>query len=71
MKDVLCMTAHSEMTMEQPSADTLKIILSGHWKLGGDLPRADKIQAAGNPKKLLAETQYPTLRLFLTRGEKS
>jgi hypothetical protein len=26
---------------------------------------------AGNPKKLLAETQDPTLRLFLTRGEKS
>ncbi|MFZ5447310.1 MAG: ABC transporter ATP-binding protein [Thermodesulfobacteriota bacterium] len=29
------------------------------------------ITAAGNPKKLLAETQDPTLRLFLTRGEKS
>jgi phospholipid/cholesterol/gamma-HCH transport system ATP-binding protein len=27
--------------------------------------------ATGNPKKLLAETQDPTLRLFLTRGEKS
>ncbi len=25
--------------------------------------------ATGNPKKLLAETQDPTLRLFLTRGE--
>ncbi|MFZ5447309.1 MAG: MlaE family ABC transporter permease [Thermodesulfobacteriota bacterium] len=44
MKDVLCMTARGEMTMEQPSADTLKVILSGHWKLGGDLPGADKIQ---------------------------
>ena len=27
--------------------------------------------ATGNPKKLLAETEDPTLRLFLTRGEKS
>jgi phospholipid/cholesterol/gamma-HCH transport system ATP-binding protein len=27
--------------------------------------------AMGNPKKLLAETQDPNLRQFLTRGEKS
>jgi phospholipid/cholesterol/gamma-HCH transport system ATP-binding protein len=27
--------------------------------------------AAGNPSTLLAETNDPTLRLFLTRGEKS
>ena len=27
--------------------------------------------ATGDPKKLLAETQDPTLRLFLTRGEKA
>ena len=27
--------------------------------------------ATGNPKKLLAETRDPTLRLFLTRGEKA
>jgi phospholipid/cholesterol/gamma-HCH transport system ATP-binding protein len=27
--------------------------------------------ATGNPKELLAETKDPTLRLFLTRGEKS
>ena len=32
------MTARGEMTMEQPSADTLKVLLSGQWKLGGDLP---------------------------------
>jgi len=38
------MTARGEMTMEQPSADTLKVILSGHWKLGGELPGADKVQ---------------------------
>jgi phospholipid/cholesterol/gamma-HCH transport system permease protein len=38
------MTARGEMTIEQPSADTLKVILSGHWKLGGELPGADKVQ---------------------------
>jgi phospholipid/cholesterol/gamma-HCH transport system permease protein len=38
------MTARGEMIMEQPSADTLKVILSGHWKLGGELPGADKVK---------------------------
>ena len=28
------MTARGEMSLEQPSADTLKVILSGDWKLG-------------------------------------
>ncbi len=37
-------TAPGEMTMEQPSADTLKVILSGNWKLGAELPGADKVQ---------------------------
>jgi phospholipid/cholesterol/gamma-HCH transport system permease protein len=32
------------MIMEQPSADTLILILSGDWKLGGELPGADKVQ---------------------------
>jgi len=40
------MTARGEMIMEQPSADTLKVILSGPWKLGGELPGADKVQQA-------------------------
>jgi phospholipid/cholesterol/gamma-HCH transport system permease protein len=40
------MTARGEMIMEQPSADTLKVILSGHWKLGGELPGADQVQQA-------------------------
>ena len=39
------MTARGEMTMEQPSADTLKVMLSGQWKLGGELPKADQVQA--------------------------
>ncbi len=38
------MTARGEMTIEQPSADTLKVILAGRWKLGGELPGADKVQ---------------------------
>ena len=38
------MTPHGEMITEQPSADTMKVILSGPWKLGGELPRADKVQ---------------------------
>jgi len=38
------MTARGEMVIEQPSADTLKVILSGDWKLGGELPGADKVQ---------------------------
>ena len=38
------MTAPGEMIMEQPSEDTLKVILSGHWKLSAELPGADKVQ---------------------------
>jgi phospholipid/cholesterol/gamma-HCH transport system permease protein len=38
------MTARGEMIIEQPSADTLKVILAGHWKLGTNLPGADKVQ---------------------------
>jgi phospholipid/cholesterol/gamma-HCH transport system permease protein len=38
------MPTRGEMVMEQPSADTLKVVLSGHWKLAGELPGADKVQ---------------------------
>ena len=38
------MTPRGEMVMEQPSADTLKVILSGDWKLSAELPGADTIQ---------------------------
>ncbi len=38
------MTAPGELIMEQPASDTLKVILSGDWKLSGELPGADKIQ---------------------------
>ncbi len=38
------MPLRGEMVMEHPSADTLKVILSGHWKLGAELPVAEKVQ---------------------------
>ena len=38
------MTARGEMILEQPSVDTLKVILSGDWQLGSELPGADKVQ---------------------------
>jgi phospholipid/cholesterol/gamma-HCH transport system permease protein len=38
------MTARGELTLEQPAADTLQVILSGHWKLGGELPGVDQVQ---------------------------
>jgi phospholipid/cholesterol/gamma-HCH transport system permease protein len=40
------MAPRGEMVIEQSSADTLKVILAGHWKLGGELPGADKVQQA-------------------------
>jgi phospholipid/cholesterol/gamma-HCH transport system permease protein len=38
------MTARGEMVLEQPAADTLKVILAGDWKLGSELPGADQVQ---------------------------
>jgi len=38
------MTAPGAMNLEQPSGDTLKVILSGDWKLSAELPGADKIR---------------------------
>jgi hypothetical protein len=54
MKDVLCMTARGEISLKQPAADTLKVILSGHWKLGGDFapvfnPRREILSARKDP----------------------
>ncbi len=55
------MTSNSEMVLEQASENTLKIILSGHWKLGGELPGADKVQQtlAGRPgiRRLVFDTR--------------
>jgi phospholipid/cholesterol/gamma-HCH transport system permease protein len=38
------MTSRGEMSIEQPSGDTLKVILSGRWKLSGELPGADTVE---------------------------
>ncbi len=57
------MTAHGEMTIDQPSGDTLKVILSGSWKLGGKLPKADKIQQALQVRPGLRNIVFDTQRL--------
>jgi phospholipid/cholesterol/gamma-HCH transport system permease protein len=45
------MSAAGELLIEQPSQDSLQVILSGHWKLGESLPSADVVQqrVAGTP----------------------
>jgi len=37
------MSTPGELLFEQPSEDTLKVILSGPWKLGKDLPASDVV----------------------------
>ena len=37
------MSTPGELLFEQPSEDALWVILSGHWKLGKDLPSADVV----------------------------
>ena len=38
------MTASGDLKLEHPFGDTLKVVLSGQWKLGGDLPGADQVR---------------------------
>jgi hypothetical protein len=38
------MMVRGEMSLEQPSADALEVVLSGQWQLVGELPGADKVQ---------------------------
>jgi phospholipid/cholesterol/gamma-HCH transport system permease protein len=38
------MATPGELLFEQPSDDTLRVILSGRWKLGKDLPSADVVR---------------------------
>ena len=38
------MSAAGELLIEQPSQDSLQVILSGRWKLGESLPSADVVQ---------------------------
>jgi phospholipid/cholesterol/gamma-HCH transport system permease protein len=58
----LHMTARAEMSLEQLSADTLMVKLSGYWKLGGDLPRADEVRQA------LQDRPGVKIIVFDTRG---
>jgi phospholipid/cholesterol/gamma-HCH transport system permease protein len=57
------MTARGEMSLEQPSADTLKLILAGHWKLGGELPGADKVQQTLQDKPAVRNLVFDTRQL--------
>lgn len=38
------MSGPGELLLEQPSKDTLRVILSGSWKLGEPLPSTDDIR---------------------------
>jgi phospholipid/cholesterol/gamma-HCH transport system permease protein len=55
------MTARGEMTIEQPSADTLKVILAGDWQLGGDVPKTEtvvqRLQNSPAVRRLVLDTQ--------------
>ena len=55
------MTERAAMTLEQPAADTLKVILAGDWLLGGEPPKAETVQQrlANNPavRRLVFDAQ--------------
>ena len=57
------MTARGEMTMEQPSADTLKVMLSGQWKLGGELPKADQVRQRLQDRSGIRKVVFDTRQL--------
>jgi len=57
------MTARGEMIIEQPSADTLKVVLSGPWKLGGELPGAEKLQQTLQDKPGVRNVVFDTRQL--------
>jgi phospholipid/cholesterol/gamma-HCH transport system permease protein len=57
------MTAHGEMIMEYPSADTVKLVLSGAWKLGGELPGDDKVQQTLQDKPGVRKVVFDTREL--------
>ncbi len=40
------MTALAELSLEQPAAETLRLVLSGDWKLGAVLPEVEKVRQA-------------------------
>ena len=54
------MSNPGELLFEQPSEDTLRVILSGSWKLGEELPPADevgqKFEAAAHIRRIVFDT---------------
>jgi len=57
------MTASGAMSLEQLSGDTLKVTLSGDWKLGGDLPGADKIERTLQDRAGVRQVVFDTRQL--------
>lgn len=55
------MSGPVELHFEQPSKDTLKVILSGSWKLGEGLPSADDVrreaESTGPIRKIAFDTE--------------
>ena len=55
------MSTPGELLFEQPSEDTLRVILSGPWKLGKDLPPADvvldKVKGAPSVRQIGIDAQ--------------
>jgi phospholipid/cholesterol/gamma-HCH transport system permease protein len=57
------MTARGDLSLEQPSADTLKVILSGQWKLGGELPGAGKVERTLQDRPVVRNVVFDTKQL--------
>ncbi len=59
------MTAHGEVRLEHPSGDTLNVVLSGQWKLGGELPGIDQVRQKLQENPGIREVVFDTQQLAL------
>ena len=57
------MTASGDLKLEHPSGDTLKVVLSGQWKLGGELPRADQVRQRLQDRPGIQKVMFDTRQL--------
>ena len=57
------MTARGEVRLEQPSGDTLKVVLSGPWKLGGELPGIDQVRQRLQDQPVIRKVVFDTRQL--------
>lgn len=57
------MAPRGELTLEQPAADTLKVMLAGDWKLGAELPGAETVQQALETRAGLRHLVFDTRKL--------